>query len=132
MLSLTIPVGALCVLAMVSLGATSAQGQEATERYIPIGQSPGLSGTVTYTGEITGVDPEARIVTLDRPADARRVTVTVTERTRIWLDRSSVGRPNLTGQFADLRQGALAEIHFQDGEPAQVADWIKIESDRPD
>lgn len=119
-------------VAMVMLVASgTAHGQRTTEQFIPLGQSPGLSGIVTYAGEITGVDAVARSITMSRPGEAGIVTLTIARQTRIWLDRSLIGRPNLTGTFADLAPGAEVEIHFQDPERHRLAEWIKIRSDRP-
>ena len=123
---------ALALLGVVFVCPTSALGQRSTEQFVPIGQSPGLSGFVTYTGEIAEIDLSGRTITVGRPADAETVTVTVARGTRIWLDRSSVGRPSLPGGFADLVSGSVVEIHFQDAGRRQFADWIKVESDRSD
>ncbi|NNG05342.1 MAG: hypothetical protein HKM95_14755 [Inquilinus sp.] len=123
---------ALAMSAVVLFCPIGVWGQRTTEQFIPIGQSPGLSGTVTYAGEIAATDPGARTITLSRPADAGTVTVGVARNTRIWLDRSSVGRPTLAGRFADLAPGSVVEIHFRDPDRRQVAEWIKVESDRPD
>ena len=123
---------AIALSAMVLICPAGAPAQRATEQFIPIGQSPGLSGTVTYTGEIAEIDLGARTITMRRPGDAALVSVTVVRRTLIWLDRSSVGRTNLSGTFADLVPGGVVEIHLQDPEDQRLADWIKIASDRPD
>lgn len=123
-------VTALVVSAMVIIVAPAAHGQQSTEQFIPIGQSPGLSGTITYAGEITGVDPGLRSLTMRRAAEGDAVTVTVASDTRIWLDRSSIGQPSLSGDFADLLPGSVVEIHFRDPERRRLADWIKVASDR--
>ena len=39
-------------------GVSHVHGQKATERYIPIGQSPGLSGKYTYIGSIECIDAQ--------------------------------------------------------------------------
>ncbi len=114
---------------LIATGA--AQSQRSTEQFIPLGQSPGISGIVTFLGEITGVDPVGRSVTMSRTAEPGMVTLTVARQTQIWLDRSLIKRPTLTGTFADLVPGSAVEVHFQDPERRQVADWIKIQSDRP-
>ena len=112
---------ALTVLMIMTACPTGAWAQRSTEQFVPIGQSPGLSGVVTVAGEIAGSDPVARTITLRRDTDPRPVTVAVVRSTRIWLDRSSVGRPSLTGRFADLVPGSVVEIHFQDPERRQIA-----------
>ena len=123
---------AAALSAAILISPAEAPGQRATEQFIPIGQSPGLSGTDTYTGQIAEVDRGARTISMSRTEDAAMVSVTVARRTLIWLDRSSVGRTNLAGTFADLVPGRVVEIHLLDPEDQRVADWIKIASDRPD
>ena len=122
----------IAVIAALVAALNAADAQRTTEQFIPIGQSPGLSDVVTYMGEIVAVDPGARSLTLRRPGDAATVTATIAGDTRIWLDRSSIGRPNLSGAIADLAPGSAAEIHFRDPEQRRFADWIKVRSERPD
>jgi len=111
------------------LGATMAIGQSVTEQFIPIGQSPGLSGKYTDLGEIKQVDIEGRIITLDVAAGRR--TVMVTKRTRIWLDRSKLRQTNMVGGFMDLHEGRQVEVKYEDDTRRQAAAWIKIRSTRP-
>ena len=96
------------------------EGQMMTEQFIPIGQSPGLSGQYSDIGEIEAVDPAARRITL-----AGR-SIAVTPRTRIWLDRSALGQTNVTGRFADLRRGRRAEVKYMDEARRETAAWIKV------
>ena len=54
----------------------------------------------------------------------------VTDRTKIWLDRSSLRQPNLKGTFADLRPGATVEVKpvgGQAGASGGPAEWIKVQ-----
>lgn len=122
----------LALFGVICATSTAAMGQRSTEQFIPIGQSPGLSGIVTYTGEIAEIDPSGQTITVRGPAGSETVTVTVSRRTRIWLDRSSIGLPSLPGKFADLGSGSVVEIHFQSAVRRQTADWIKVASDRQD
>ena len=111
-----------CFLLAALLSAGAAGAQQATERFIPIGKSPGLSGTGTTIGEIRSVEPGPRRVTVG--GEGGSVTVTVTEATHIWVDRSPSGQANLAGSFDDLVQGRLAEVHPAPEGPG--ADWIKV------
>ncbi len=117
----------LVVGSMIALlgGVSLAHAQKSTERYIPIGQSPGLSKKYTYIGTIEAVAPEKRTIT----AGGR--TVMITERTRIWLDRSKLKLGNRTGSIGDLQQGSRVEIKYDDPTRPQAADWIKVESTSP-
>ncbi|MGQ0836471.1 MAG: hypothetical protein ACT4O5_16420 [Gammaproteobacteria bacterium] len=108
------------------LGSVSlVHSQEAAERFIPIGQSPGLSGTHTMIGEIQAVEAQSRTLTV--AAEGRTYSVGITERTRIWIDRSHLALPALTGDFADCRRGLKVEVKFEDEKEQAAADWIKIQ-----
>ncbi len=112
--------------AIALLGSVShAHGQKSTERYIPIGQSPGLSGKYTYIGTLDAVAPDKRSVT----AGGR--TVRITDQTRIWLDRSSLKQSNRSGTLGDLQPGRRVEIKLDDPSRPQAAEWIKVESRTP-
>ena len=97
-----------------------ALGQKATEQFIPIGESPGLSGQYTYIGALEAVDAVARTITIEGRS------VQVTAATRIWLDRSAAQLPNLSGSFEDLQPGRRVEIHYLDAEQRERAAWIKV------
>jgi hypothetical protein len=105
-----------------------AHGQKATERYIPLGQSPGVSQKYTSIGEIADVDPQKQTVTIAEAADRR--TVTITQKTSIWIDRTKLKQTNLTGSFADLQKGRRIEVKYADPERRQIADWVKVELTR--
>ncbi len=105
-----------------------AHAQKAAERFIPLGQSPGLSGTQTLIGRIETVDPVNKRITLAEDGQAGPARITQT--TRIWLDRSLLRLPNTSGGLADLVPGRRAEIKFADAEQ-QVAEWVKVELDAP-
>jgi hypothetical protein len=115
----------LAILFVTLGGALGAHGQEATEIYIPVGQSPGLSGKSSLMGTLDSVDTGKRMVTVSSPSGAR--TVAFTERTSIWLDRSLQKQPNRSGAMADLQQGRKVEIKLRKGEPKPVAEWIKVQ-----
>jgi len=120
--SVLIAIGVLIATFGITLHA---HGQKATERYIPLGQSPGVSQRLTSIGEIADVDEPKRTVTIVEPG-ARR-TVSITAATRIWLDRTKIKQPSLTGTFSDLQRGRRVEVKFQDAERRQTAEWVKVE-----
>lgn len=108
------------------LGSASfVHSQEATERFIPIGESPGLSGTHTMIGEIQAVDGQSRTLTV--ATEERTYSVGITERTRIWIDRSHLALPALTGDFADCRRGLKVEVKLEEEKEQAAAEWIKIQ-----
>ncbi len=110
---------------LVLLGQSFAHGQHETERFIPIGQSPGASGKTTRIGSINAVDPRTHSFELVTPEG--RYEVSVPEHTPIWLDRSRQKQTALTGGFQDLRAGRRVEVKYQDAERANRVGWIKIE-----
>ncbi len=104
--------------------APSAFGQKLTERYIPVGESPGISGKYSYQGEIKAVDTENRTLTVEGPEGRR--TIKVTDRTNIWLDRSQQRQTNISGTMADLQPGRRVEVKYVDYKTPDTADWIKV------
>lgn len=116
------------ILVAMLCAISHAHGQKATEQFIPIGQSPGLSVKYSSIGEIADVNAAARTVTIADPAGRR--TVRVTDRTRIWLDRTKLKQTNLSGSFTDLQKGRRVEVKYEDPARRDVAEWVKVEVDR--
>ena len=113
-------------IVVVALGGTlEASGQQATEMFIPIGQSPGLSNKGSVIGTLESVDPGKRMVTISSSSGAQ--TVGITDRTMIWLDRSEQKQPNQNGAINDLQKGRKIEIKVRKGELKAVAEWIKVQ-----
>jgi hypothetical protein len=104
--------------------APNAHGQRLTEQYIPVGQSPGISGQYAYLGQIQAVDTENRTITVEGPEGAR--TIKVTDRTWIWLDRSQQKLTNEVGSMTDLQPGQRVEVKYVDYETRDTADWVKV------
>jgi hypothetical protein len=102
-----------------------AHGQEATEQFIPLGKSPGVSFRRTIIGNIEMIDPGKQTVTV--AIDGKRHTVRVSDQTKIWLDRTPLNRSNISGAFSDLQAGRKIEVKFADEPKREVAEWIKIE-----
>ncbi len=113
------------VAALLLGGLSAASAQQATERYIPIGASPGVSGQDSYIGEIVAVDMSTRTLTVEDEDGVH--TMTVTPETRIWLDRSQRRRTALEGSYEDCEVGRRVEVMHKPDEP-MVAEWIKVES----
>ncbi len=115
----------LAIVIVLLGGALEASGQQATEMFIPIGQSPGLSGKGSLIGTLESVDPGKRMVTISSSLGAQ--TVGITDRTLIWLDRSQQKQPNQNGAINDLQKGRKVEVKLRKGEPKAVAEWIKVQ-----
>ena len=113
-------------IVVVALGSTlDAFAQKATEIFIPIGQSPGLSNKTSLIGTLESVDPGKKMVTISTPSGAQMVGIT--DRTLIWLDLSPQKQTNQKGAIGDLQQGRKVEIKLRPGEPKAVAEWIKVQ-----
>jgi hypothetical protein len=113
-------------------GGPPVSAHEMTERYIPIGQSPGMSGKYSGIGKVQATNPRDRTVVI--VGSTGTWSAKVTERTRIWLDRSKLRLTNLKGTFADLRPGATVEVKHEDhqrGVSSGPAEWIKVEVSAP-
>ena len=119
-------VGCLCVLLLAV--ATPLRGQEATERFLPIGQSPGQSGKTTRVGTVESVNLQAHSFTV--AADGQVTGMAWTGRTRFWLDRSRQQLGTLKGAAGDIQAGRRVEIKA-DKNDAGLADWIKIDPVTP-
>jgi hypothetical protein len=117
----------LFVTVSVLGGISSAQCQKMTEMFIPIGQSPGLSGKYSIIGRIDAVNGQGQTITVVDPSGSH--TARITEETRIWLDRSRLGHSNQKGSFADLREGLTVEINYEepDGKEGADAEWVKVQ-----
>ena len=102
-----------------------AQGQQMTEMFIPIGQSPGVSGKSSLVGAIESVNPQKRTLAVSGPSGTQPVVLT--DRTRIWIDRTQLRMPNQTGTLANLQKGLKVEVKFRDADQKRVADWIKVQ-----
>lgn len=118
------------IAAALLLGAISlAQAQKATERFIPLGQSPGASGKTTIIGTVGAVDVAGRSLSVQSATGSQRVGVTDT--TRIWLDHGAAGQPTRVGTLADLRGGRRVEVKFSDANTRTTAEWIKVDAAAP-
>ena len=110
-------------------GMTFAHSQQMTEMFIPVGQSPGVSNKSSLIGTVDSIDAKNRTVTVAAPSGVR--TVALTNRTKIWLDRSLLKAPNQTGAFTNLQKGRKVEVKLEQGEHKQVAEWVKVQLTEP-
>jgi hypothetical protein len=102
------------------------QAQQATEQYIPIGESPGVSDGYSLIGELVAVQLQSREISV--ATNTGRRTFDVAKTTRIWLDRSQLGRASTEASFADCEVGRLVEVTPR-RDDASVALWIKIRAE---
>jgi hypothetical protein len=114
------------ILAVLAF-AGAASAHPATEQFVPIGQSPGpgvVQGIAEAVAEpATGEGPP--VVTVDNPAGDEVGAYVVTDRTRVYIDRSAQGLPSLVGTLDDVQPGRVIEVRIAD--PAtRAAEWIKV------
>lgn len=119
-------VGALS--AALGLAPLPAAAQQATERFIPLGQSPGISGKTAMMGTVVAYS--GGMLTLSSPAYPTPQQVRVTPATLIWLDRTALRESNVAGSPADLLPGRRIEIRFVEPTSRAAAAWIKVEAAR--
>lgn len=111
---------------IVSLaGVSSVHAAKSAELYIPIGQSPGLSGEYTIIGEVDQVDPQNQIIIISNTAGS--YTVEITGSTEFYLDRSKVRLTNTYGTLSDCNAGDTVEVKFKNNDRSETADWVKVE-----
>lgn len=126
-------IGVMGIAVMVWAGTPYAHGQKATEMFIPIGQSPGQSGTVTIIGAIDAVNAQEQSVSI--VGTTGTWSAQITGRTKIWLDRSKLRMPNQYGTFADLQKGRMVEVKYEDRADKDKgkgpAEWIKVQIAEP-
>ncbi len=127
---LKVVTGVVAVGVLLLAGTPTAHGEKATEMYIPIGQSPGLSNKISIIGTIETIDTRAQTIVVAGPSGTW--SATITDRTKIWLDKSKLRLSNQKGTFTDLRKGLLAEVRYEEaGVSRGPADWIKVQITEP-
>jgi hypothetical protein len=114
----------IAVLVAAVLLPAGGSTQERTERFIPIGQSPGISGVYSMVGTVRAANPATRSVTVQGGGDTW--TVRITESTDIWIDRSAALESSLVGDWSDLEVGQTVEIKCVDYQTKAEADWVKV------
>lgn len=100
-------------------------GQKATEIFIPVGESPGLSGKYTTMGKVDTVNAQDRTIVMSDSAGSYHIKIT--DSTKVWLDRSKLKTSSKTGSFADIKQGMLVEVKYEGEKPDGAVEWIKIQ-----
>jgi hypothetical protein len=109
---------ALLASAMVSL---TAAGHPATELYIPIGKSPGISHVKSWIGQIQSLAATQVGFTMMVNDDAKYVAFD--ESTKIYLQYETPGKNNELGNYTDCKAGRTAEVYLADD---GKANWIKV------
>ncbi len=103
----------------------SGQGQEMTEKYIPVDAYPQLAGKYLIVGRIVSVDKDMRVLGLQSDGSIQKFLVA--NNTMIWLDRSLRKEANTDGTFSDLKTGLKAEVKVFGPEQMHMARWVKVQ-----
>ena len=115
--------------ALLMLLATAAAGtwaQMETEMFVPIGQSPGLSGKLTVIGTIESLNAAQRSLVV-KDAGGAMLSAHRVDLTRQWLDRSALGLPTRRATAADYRTGMTVELKFRNNDRAAgQLEWVKL------
>jgi hypothetical protein len=112
------------VAATLAASALPLHAQRETERFIPIGRSPGVSGVLSVIGTVEAADSVAGTLRITAPSGT--ISVRFTKSTDIWLDRSEQKQQAGIGSAADLVAGRRIEVKFVDAQKRDTADWIKV------
>ena len=114
------PISRTITIALGLLISAVAFSHPATERYIPIGESPGVSNVKSYVGTILSVRTTANGFTIS-VEDGEKL-IEVTEETKIYLDTGR-GKSNRIGTEEDCQVGRKIEVYLhEDG----TVHWVKI------
>jgi hypothetical protein len=115
------------LLALALAAAPNVFAQRATEMFVPIGQSAGLSGKHTLQATVQAVNAAERSLTLVH--DGATVTVKLGATAPVWIDRSKQQQSSSAGSLADARPGMVAEVKFvKNSRAGGEAEWVKLQS----
>jgi len=100
---------------------TEATAQRATEVYIPIGESPGISTSESVIGSVSSIEYAQYRMTITTPVAS--VTVMLTDRTLYYVDNSKQKIRSVTGGIEDCEVGSRVEAFVND--EGEVV-WVKV------
>jgi hypothetical protein len=119
-------IAAIYTISIIVFGFCAlALAEKTTELYLPFGKSPGLSGKFTLIGTIAEINPQDQTLTLMTGASGT-YTVTTTEYTLIFIDKSKLRQPNRYGTYSDFKTGMRVEVRFEADKRHRPAEWIKL------
>jgi len=116
---------AFIVTVILMFGICETNAQDATEIFIPVGQSPGVSGIYSIIAKIDDVNTEDNSLNMSNSSSS--YTVKIMKQTQIWLDRSKLKVTNKVGSFSDFKSNLTIEVRYKDKEHKGKVDWVKIQ-----
>ena len=99
--------------------------QKETEVFIPLGQSPGVSGKLSVMGRVGTVRSHDSTLILGLAAEL--MTSKMNAQTKIYLDKSKLKLTNTKGSIADIKPGLMIEVKYVDNKPGGLIEWIKVQ-----
>jgi hypothetical protein len=114
------------VLSFFCRASVEVHAQTMTEVFIPIGQSPGVSGKYAIIGKIELVNLKDSIVTIMQDA-GNKTSFKITPGCHIYLDKSKLKLRNKKGYYADIKPGMKAEVKYKDNKPGNKVEWVKVQ-----
>jgi hypothetical protein len=100
--------------------------QKETELFIPIGQSPGVSGKLSVMGKCGTMTRRDSVISFTLEPGGMQ-TCTITYRSAIYLDRSKLQLTNTKGTLEDIKPGSMIEVKYTDNKSAGLVEWIKVQ-----
>ncbi len=99
--------------------------QKETEVFIPLGQSPGVSGKLCVMGKVGTVSSHDSTLILG--LEGGLLTSRMNGQTKIYLDKSKLKLTSTKGSLADIKPGLMIEIKYVDNKPGGLIEWIKVQ-----
>lgn len=103
----------------------SLHAQYATEIFIPLGQSPGISGKHTTLGEIESVNIQTKTLSMSDAESS--YDIKISDSTQLWLDQSKLNLINKKASIEDVRKGMRAEVKYIKNNKGGTVEWIKVQ-----
>lgn len=109
------------IAGFVLAALTTAGAHPATELYIPIGQSPGISHLKSRIGPIASLSATQSGLTI--ALEGGSVYVAFDRNTKVYVQYADPGKANQLGTYADCRAGLTAEVYTADD---GTVPWVKV------
>jgi hypothetical protein len=117
---------AILVMAIFCWMSYSTYAQKETELFIPMGQSPGVSGKVSVMGRCQTITiHDSAVSVMLEPGGMK--SCRINNHSVIYLDRSKLKLTNTKGTLADIKPGSMIEVKYVDNKPDGVIEWIKVQ-----
>ena len=117
----------ILVVAVFCWMSHTTYAQKETELFIPVGQSPGISGKLSFIGKCGSITPRDSVVSFMEQGGMKSCRMNYC--TAIYLDRSKLKLTNTKGSLADIKPGSIIEVKLVDNKPNGLIEWIKVQQE---